>query len=74
MKCSLLKLYVHNMAAFDRIRLLRLKKILTLYSVNIEADKICQAKKEKEMLGSQNLFKSSREIRVSITGKRYATI
>ena len=62
------------MAAFDRIRLLRLKKILTLYSVNIEADKICQAKKEKEMLGSQNLFRSSRERRVSITGKRYAVI
>ena len=74
MKCSFLNLYVNNMAAFDRIRLLRLKKILTLYSVNIEADKICQAKKEKEMLGSQNLFRSSRERRVSITGKRYAAI
>ena len=62
------------MAAFDRIRLLRLKKILTLYSVDIEADKICKAKKEKEMLGSQNLFRSSRERRVSITGKRSAVI
>ena len=40
------------MAALDQIRLLRLKKILTLYSVDIEADKICQAKKGKEMLGS----------------------
>ena len=61
------------MAAFARIRLLRLK-ILTLYSVDIEADKICQAKKEKEMLGLQNLFRSSRERRASITGKRYAAI
>ena len=41
------------MTAFDRIALLRLKKILTLCSVDIEADKICQAKKGKEMLGSQ---------------------
>ena len=62
------------MAAFDRIRLLRLKKILTLYSVDIEADKICKAKKEKEMLDSQNLFRSSRERRVSFTGKRSAVI
>ena len=50
------------------------KKILTLYSVDIKADKICQAKKGKEMFGSQNLFRLSRERRVSITGKRYAAI
>ena len=69
------------MAAFDRIRLLRLKKyllctLLTMkrYCVDIEANKICQAKKGKEMLGSQNLFRSSRERRVSITGKRSAVI
>ena len=33
------------MAAFDQMRLLYLKKIPTLYSVNIEADKICQRTK-----------------------------
>ena len=62
------------MAALDRIRLLRFKKKLTLYYVDIEANKICEAKKREEMLGSQNLFRSSRERRVSITGKRHATI
>ena len=62
------------MAALDRIRSLRFKKILTLYSVDIKANKICKVKKRKEMLGSQNLFRSSREKRVPITGKRYATI
>ena len=30
------------MAAFDQIRFLHLKKIPTLYSVDIEADKFCQ--------------------------------
>ena len=70
MKCSFLNLYVNNVAAFDRIRLSHLKKCV----LDIEADKICQAKKGKEMLGSQNLFRSSRERRVSITGKRSAVI
>ena len=68
MKCSFLNLYINNVAAFDRIRLLHLKKCV----LDIEADKICQAKTEKEMLRSQNLFRSSRERRVSVTGKRYA--
>ena len=30
------------------------KKIPTLYSVNIEADKICQTKKKKNMLDSES--------------------
>ena len=42
------------MAAFDQIRLLNLKKIHTFYSVDIEADKICQIKKKKDMLDSEN--------------------
>ena len=42
------------MAAFDQIRLLHLKKIHTFYSVDIEADKICQIKKKKDMLDSEN--------------------
>ena len=46
------------------------KKILTLYSANIETDKICEAKNGKEILSSQNLFRSSRERRVSVTGKK----
>ena len=41
------------MAAFDQMRLLHLKKIRTLYSVDIEADKICQTKKKKDMLDSE---------------------
>ena len=35
------------MVVFDQIRLLHLKKIPTLYSVDIEADTICQTKKKK---------------------------
>ena len=43
------------MAAFDQMRLLHLKKkIPTLYSVDVEADKICQTKKKKDMLDSEN--------------------
>ena len=42
------------MAAFDQMRLLHLKKIPTLYSVDIEADKICRTKKEKDMLDSED--------------------
>ena len=60
------------MAAFDRIRLLHLKN--TLYFVDIESGKICQRKKEKEILCSQNLFRSSRKRIISIIGKRYAVI
>ena len=50
------------------------KIIPAVYSVHIEVDKISQTKKEKEILGLKNLFISSRERRVSITGKRYAVI
>ena len=71
---TFLNLYVNNMTAFDRIRLLRFKKILAFCSVDIEADKIFQTKKGKEMPGSQNPFRSCRERRVSTTGKRYAAI
>ena len=42
------------MAAFDQMRLSHLKIIPTLYSVDIEADKICQTKKKKDMLDSEN--------------------
>ena len=42
------------MAVFDKIRLLHLKKIPTLYSVDIEVEKICQTKKKKDMLYSEN--------------------
>ena len=42
------------MAAFDQIRLLHLKKKHTFYSVDIEADKICQIKKKKDMLDFEN--------------------
>ena len=42
------------MAACDWVRLLHFKKIPTFYSVNIEAVKICQTKKKKDMLGSEN--------------------
>ena len=48
-------LYIIDMAAFDQMRLLHLKKkIPTLCSVYIEADKICQTKKKKDMLDSEN--------------------
>ena len=44
------------MAAFDQIRLfVTLKnKIPALYSVDIEAHKLCQTKKKKDMLGWEN--------------------
>ena len=42
------------MAAFDQMRLLLLKKIPASHSVDIEADKICQTKKKKDMLDSEN--------------------
>ena len=41
------------MAAFDQKRLLHLKKIPTLYCV-VEADQICQTKKNKDILDSEN--------------------
>ena len=49
-----------DMAAFDQMRLLHLKKIPTLYSADIEADKICQTKKEKDMLDSEDQKQSFR--------------
>ena len=49
------------MAAFDQMRLLYLKKIATLYSVDIETDKICQTKKKKDMLDSENQKQSFRK-------------
>ena len=55
------------MTIFDRIRLLHLK-IPTLCSVDIEANKICQTKKKKYMLGSENqkqLFTDAFEYRCS---------
>ena len=51
------------MAAFDQMSLLYLKKIPTLYSVDIEADKICQTKKKKDMLDSENQKQSFRKFR-----------
>ena len=42
------------MAAFHQMRLLQFKKKPTLYSVDIEADKICQTKKKKDMQDLEN--------------------
>ena len=39
---------MNEMAVFDRIRLLPLKKIPLLYSVDIKLGKICQTKKDEE--------------------------
>ena len=50
------------MTAFHQIRLLLFKKIPTLHSVDIEADKICQKKKEKDMLDSENQKQSFTDV------------
>ena len=57
------------MAALDRIRLLLFLKSLLCTLLIYEEDKIGQTKKEKKMLGSKNLFRSSRERKASITNK-----
>ena len=49
------------MAAFDQMKLLHLKKMPTLYSIEIEADKICQTNKEKDMLDSEDQKQSFRK-------------
>ena len=73
-KETFFNLYINHVAAFDRTRLSRLKKIPTLYFVNIETVNICQTNKEKETLSLKNLFRLSREGGVSITCKIYAVI
>ena len=55
------------MTAFDQMRLLHLKKIPTLYSVDIEADKIFQTKKKKDMLDSENQKQSFRKFHREIS-------
>ena len=43
------------MAAFDQIKSLQFVDLRpNFYSVNIETDKICQTKKKKDMLDSEN--------------------
>ena len=49
-----------DITAFDPKSLLYLKKIPTLYSVDIEADKICQTKKKNDTFGSENQKQSFR--------------
>ena len=49
------------------MRLLHLKKIPTLYSVDIETDKICQTKKKKDMLDSENQKQSFRKFHRKIS-------
>ena len=48
MKCSFLKLYVHNMAAFDRIRLLRLKKYLLCTLLILKRIKFAKQRKKRK--------------------------
>ena len=40
-------MHITDMAVFNQVRLLRLKK--TLYFVDMELDKTCQTKKKKDM-------------------------
>ena len=54
MKETFCNLHLIDVAALDQIKLLHLKKYLLLYPVDIEADKICQTKKKKDMLASEN--------------------
>ena len=48
MKCSFLNLYVNNMAAFDRIRLLRLKKYLLCTLLILKRIKFAKQRKERK--------------------------
>ena len=48
MKCSFLNLYVNNMAAFDRIRLLRLKKYLRCTLLILKRIKFAKQRRERK--------------------------
>ena len=48
MKCSFLNLYVNNMAVFDRIRLLRLKKYLLCTPLILKRITFAKQRKERK--------------------------
>ena len=60
------------MAAFDQISFFTFEKKPTLYSVDIDADKIAQKNKKKDFLNSENQkqsFRDSFEYFANFTGK-----